>query len=166
MATRAKEHAFPVAVEWEGARTVRVRIPGKDPLAVATPPAFHQQADPRVWSPEDLVSGAAATCLAVTIAGAAERDELVLDELWVHATGIVGIRADGRYGFKKMEQRVRVAVAAQDEERARRIVEQAESTCLVAASLDFEVETTIEVLAFGAAARPGLGDARFGRADD
>lgn len=149
MATRAKEHAFPVSVEWEGERSVRVRIPGKDGLAVATPPMFHRGADPTVWSPEDLLAAAAAACLAVTVAGAAERDELVLHELWVHATGIVGLRADGRYGFTRIEQHVRVAVAAEDKERARQLVERAESTCLVASSLDLEVETRVEVLALG-----------------
>jgi len=132
MATKSKEHAFPVAVEWEGARRVRVGVHRKAALAVATPAQFHREADPSVWSPEDLLTAAAASCLAVTIAGAT-----------------------------RIEQRVRVAVPVGDEGRARQLVERAESTCLVAASLDAEVETEINVvgLALGGVAGARLRDA-------
>lgn len=146
MATKSKEYAFPVAVEWEGRRRVRAGIQRKAALAVATPLEFHREADPGVWSPEDLLTAAAASCLAVTIAGAAEREELPLEALSVDATGVVGRRDDGRFGFTRIEQRVRVAVPVGDEERARQLVERAESTCLVAVSLDVEVETEINVL--------------------
>jgi organic hydroperoxide reductase OsmC/OhrA len=153
MAVKSKEYSFPVAVGWERERTVRASIDGKPPLAVATPPEFHRDADPGVWSPEDLLTAAAASCLAVTIAGAAEREELQLDELRVDATGVVGRRDDGRFGFTRIEQRVRVGVTAGDEERARALVERAEASCLVAVSLDVEIETAIEVLALSGAAR-------------
>jgi organic hydroperoxide reductase OsmC/OhrA len=153
MAVKSKEYSFPVAVGWERERTVRASIDGKPSLAVATPPEFHRDADPGVWSPEDLLTAAAASCLAVTIAGAAEREELQLDELRVDATGVVGRRDDGRFGFTRIEQRVRVGVTAGDEERARALVERAEASCLVAVSLDVEIETAIEVLALSGAAR-------------
>jgi peroxiredoxin-like protein len=149
---RTKEHAFPVAVQWEGARTVRATVAGKPPVPVATPPEFHREADPSVWSPEDLLTAAAATCLAVTIAGAAEREKIPMRELAVDATGIVGRRDDGRFGFTRIEQHVAIAVAAEDEERARALVERAESSCLVRVSLDVEVETSVEVLALGGVA--------------
>lgn len=142
---KTKEYAFPVAVDWESQRTVHATVAGKAPLAVATPPEFHREADPSVWSPEDLLTGAAATCLAVTIAGAAEREELPLGELSVSATGVVGRRDDGRFGFIRIEQVVRIAVAPEDDARARALVERAEASCLVAVSLDVEIETTLEV---------------------
>jgi organic hydroperoxide reductase OsmC/OhrA len=144
MTTKSKEYGFPVVVDWEARRTVHAAVAGKDPLAVATPPEFHRDADPSVWSPEDLLTSAAATCLAVTIAGAAEREELALGELSVSATGVVGRRADGRFGFTRIEQVVRIAVAPVDEHRARMLVERAEASCLVAVSLDVEIETTLE----------------------
>jgi organic hydroperoxide reductase OsmC/OhrA len=156
---RTKEYGFPVAVRWEGARTVRATVPGKPPVEVATPPEFHRGADPRAWSPEDLLTAAAATCLAVTIAGAAEREVLPLGDLSVEATGVVGRRDDGRFGFIRIDQQVTVTVAAEDEERARALVEQAESSCLVRVSLDVEVETTVEVLALGGVAGARLGNA-------
>jgi peroxiredoxin-like protein len=142
---KAKEYAFPVAVDWKSGRTVHATIDGKAPLVVATPPEFHREADGSIWSPEDLLTSAAATCLAVTIAGAAERAELLLGGLSVSATGVVGRREDGRYGFIRIEQVVHVGVAPEDEDRARALVERAEASCLVAVSLDVEVETTIEL---------------------
>lgn len=156
---RVKEHAFPVEVDWLRERTVRAAIGGKPGVVVATPAQFHRGADPSVWSPEDMLVGAAATCLAVTIAGAAERDALSLEQLSVHAAGVVGRRDDGRYGFIRIEQRVRVVVAEGEEERARAIVERSEASCLVRVSLDVEVETATEVLALGRLAGPRLGDA-------
>lgn len=161
MATTSREYSFPVAVEWEGARRVRAGIYRKAALAVATPPEFHREADPRIWSPEDLLTAAAASCLAVTIAGAAEREELLLEELSVDATGVVGRRDDGRFGFTRIEQRVRVAVPVGEEQRTRQLVERAESTCLVAVSLDVAVETQIEVLGL---ALGGVAGARLGNA--
>jgi organic hydroperoxide reductase OsmC/OhrA len=142
---KTKEYAFPVVVDWESRRTVHATIAGKAPLAVATPPEFHREAEPSVWSPEDLLTGAAATCLAVTIAGAAEREGLALGELSVSANGIVGRRDDGRFGFIRIEQLVRIAVDEEDEDRARTLVERAEASCLVAVSLDVEIATTLEL---------------------
>jgi peroxiredoxin-like protein len=145
MTTKAKEHAFPVTVGWRRARTVEASVHGKAQLDVATPPQFDRNADPATWSPEDLLTAAAATCLAVTIAGAAERAAVTLEHLSVDATGVVGMRDDGRYGFTRIEQRVAVTASADDVEQVRAIVERAESTCLVAASLDVPIETSIEV---------------------
>jgi organic hydroperoxide reductase OsmC/OhrA len=159
MAVKSRDYSFPVAVVWESERTVRASVGGKPSLAVATPREFHREADPTVWSPEDLLAAAAASCLAVTIAGAAAREELRLDELWVDATGVVGRRDDGRFGFIRIEQQVRIGVRAGDEERARALVERAEASCLVAVSLDVEIETTVEVLAFGGVAGARLGHA-------
>ncbi len=152
MATKSKEYPFPVTAAWEHERTVRASVRGKPSIAVATPPEFHREADPRVWSPEDLLAAAAASCLAVTIAGAAAREDLHFADLRVDATGVVGRRDDGRFGFIRIEQHVRIGVGAEDEERARALVEHAEASCLVAVSLDVEIETVVEVLALGGVA--------------
>jgi organic hydroperoxide reductase OsmC/OhrA len=157
---RPKEYRFPVEVEWRAERTVAAHVRGKRELAVATPPEFHADADPAVWSPEDLFGAAAATCLAVTIAGLAEREGLPLHDLTVSAEGIVGRRADGAFGFVRLEQRVELATDHADEERARALVERAEAGCLVAASLDVEIATEVEIrLALGGLAGARLGDA-------
>ena len=146
---KAKEHSFPVEVDWHRGRTVYVGVDGKDGLAVMPPPEFYRDADPAVWSPEDLLVAAAAGCLGVTITGAAERESLPIVDLSVDATGVVSRRDDGRFGFTRIQQHVHISVPAGEGERARALVERAEATCLVAASLDVEMETEIEVLVLG-----------------
>ena len=147
---RLKEFRFPVAVGWDGERRTTARVAGKQPLAIATPPEF-RGTDPTIWSPEDAFVAAAASCLAVTIAGLAERERLGLLDLAVEADGVVGRRPDGRFGFIRIEQTVRVETDAEPE-RARALVAMAEETCLVSVSLDLPVETTVEVRGRAAAA--------------
>jgi organic hydroperoxide reductase OsmC/OhrA len=146
MSTKSKEFRYPVDVEWARDRTVTARVDGKPGLELATPPEFWPAADPAVWSPEDVFAGAVASCLAVTILALAARDELLVDDLHVGAVGVVGRRADGRFGFVRVEQKVVIASDA-DEERVRALVERAEDRCFVAVALDVEIETTVDVRA-------------------
>jgi organic hydroperoxide reductase OsmC/OhrA len=139
-----REFHFPVDVTWEGGRRTTARVEGKHPIACATPPEFRGN-DPATWSPEDFFSAASASCLAVTIAALAERAGLPLHKLEVDADGVVGRRPDGRFGFIRVEQRVRLATDGGFEAEARELVEQAEAGCLVAVSLDVPVRTDIHV---------------------
>jgi organic hydroperoxide reductase OsmC/OhrA len=140
---RAKEYRFPVRVEWIGGRDAVAGVLGKPPLAVAPPREFNPAADPAVWSPEDLFCNAAAACLAVGIARLARQERLPLVELDVVAEGVVGLRDDGRFGFTRLEQVVELVTESGFEAAARDVVARAEASCLVAASLDLEIETTV-----------------------
>jgi organic hydroperoxide reductase OsmC/OhrA len=141
---RAKEFHFPLAVEWTGGRRVLARVQGKTPVAIATPPEF-RGTDPDTWSPEDFFVAAAASCLAVTFAGLAERARLAVDALEVSGDGVASVRPDGRFGFTRLDLSLRIDTDVAGAERARELAEQAERTCLVAVSLDLPVETTVEV---------------------
>ena len=140
---KTKEYRFPVRVEWMSGRTVVAGVLGKPALEVTPPHEFNPDADPEVWSPEDLFCNAAATCLAVGIARLAAKAEVPLVSLDVCADGIVGQRPDGRFGFTRLEQVVELVTEEGFEAAARELVGQAERTCLVAASLDLEIETTV-----------------------
>jgi organic hydroperoxide reductase OsmC/OhrA len=145
-AVRPKEFHFPLSVEWVGARRVRARVAGKSAIEIFTPPVFHGS-DPSAWSPEDFFVAASASCLAVTFAGLAERQELAYASLRVDGDGVVGFRPDGRFGFTSLRLRLEVEVDPADELQARALAEKAEATCLVAVSLDLPVETEIGVRA-------------------
>ena len=145
---RPKEFHFPLSVEWTGGRRVLARVEGKPSLEIATPPEF-RGTDPDVWSPEDFLVAAAASCLAVTFAGLAARRGLTVEKLKVGGDGVAGTRTDGAFGFTRIGLRIEVEVDAADQDLARELVETAERTCLVSASLDLPVETTIEVRARG-----------------
>ena len=143
---RHKEFRFPVQVVWHAGRRTTARVDGKAPLRIATPPEFHGT-DPDLWSPEDAFVAAAASCLAVTIAALAEREQLPIRGLSVRAEGVVGRRPDGRFGFVRIEQTVELKTDHRYEGTARALVAKAEDTCLVTVSLDLPVETTVEISA-------------------
>ena len=141
---RVKEFHFPLSVEWTGGRRVVAKVNGKPGIAVAPPPEFRGE-DPATWSPEDFFVGAAASCLAVTFTGLAERAGLSYAGLEVHGDGVVGGREDGRFGFTRIVLRLVVELDPADEERGRELVQKAEETCLVSVSLDVPVEVQLEV---------------------
>lgn len=141
---RYREFRFPVEIGWDGGRRTTARIEGKPELQIATPPEF-RGTDPELWSPEDALVAAAGSCLAVTIAGLAEREKVPLRELAVRAEGVVGRRADGRFGFVHITQTVTLATDAGHADAARTLVAKAEDGCLVTVSLDLPVHTTVEI---------------------
>jgi organic hydroperoxide reductase OsmC/OhrA len=140
---RPKEFHFPVVVEWEGGRHVSAQVDGKPPVDVAPPVVFRGD-DPSTWSPEDFFVAAAASCLAVTFTGIAQRAGLEYDRLTVAADGVCGQRPDGRFGFTNLTLELELETCA-SRERAIELAERAEESCLVAASLDVPTETIIVV---------------------
>ena len=141
---RTKEFHFPLSVEWTGERRVAARVDRKQTIEIAPPPVF-RGTDPATWSPEDFFVGAAASCLAVTFTGLAERAGLSYTRLRVDADGVCGMRDDGRFGFTRLLLELELETEA-DEADARALAEKAEQTCLVSASLDVPVETVIDVV--------------------
>jgi organic hydroperoxide reductase OsmC/OhrA len=141
---RPKEFHFPVRVEWTRERRVTARVEGKSPIEITPPPVF-RGTDPSTWSPEDFFVAAAASCLAVTFTGIAERAGLAYTRLKVDSDGIAGQRSDGRFGFTRLLLRLEVETDPADADDARQLADKAEQTCLVSASLDLPVETVIEV---------------------
>jgi organic hydroperoxide reductase OsmC/OhrA len=140
---RPKEFHFPLAVEWTGGRRVRAQVEGKQPVDVCPPVVFRGD-DPSAWSPEDFFVAAAASCLAVTFTGIAERAGLEYGRLAVDADGVCGQRHDGPFGFTSLWLRLELETAA-DPTEARRLAERAEEACLVAASIDVPIETQIVI---------------------
>ena len=140
---RPKQFHFPVAVEWIGGRRVAAGVQGKPPIDIAPPPVF-RGTDPDLWSPEDFLVAAAASCLAITFTGLAARDDVAYERLRVEADGVAGARSDGCFGFIRIL--LRMTVVGVDVERIRQLAEKAEETCLVSASLDLPVELEIEVV--------------------
>jgi organic hydroperoxide reductase OsmC/OhrA len=141
---RPKEFAFPLSVEWVGGRRVVALVDDKDEVAVA-PPVVFRGTDPHAWSPEDLFVASAASCLAVTFTGLAERNDLQLASLHVSGEGVVGARDDAHFGFTALHLTMRAVVEPADVEAAQRLAEQAESDCLVSASMALPVNVAFDV---------------------
>jgi organic hydroperoxide reductase OsmC/OhrA len=141
---RPKEFHFPVSAEWIGERRVAARVEGKPSIEIVAPPVF-RGTDPAAWSPEDFFVASAASCLAITFTGLAERGGLSYTSLNVDADGIAGRRPDGNFGFTRLMLRLEIETDPSESDRAHALAEQAEATCLVAASLDLPVETAVSV---------------------
>jgi organic hydroperoxide reductase OsmC/OhrA len=148
---QTKTHRFPVDVHWlEGKLTV-ASVPGKEPLEVATPPEFQGGVE-GVWSPEDLFVGAVATCYTVTLISATRRRGVPVHSLAVRSFGDVGRRPDARFGFVGVELAVELETEPGYESEATAAALDAESSCLVATSLDTPVRVHATVTAADKAA--------------
>lgn len=142
---RPKEFHFPLTVEWLGERRVSAHVDGKPAIEITPPPVFFRGTDSSAWSPEDFFVAAAASCLAVTFTGLAGRAGLNYTSLKVDGDGVAGRRSDGRFGFTRLHLRLEVETDPSEEVRTRVLGHEAEQNCLVSASLDLPVETTIVV---------------------
>ena len=139
-----KNLRFPVSVTWVGGRLVRAGVPGKPWLEVATPPEF-KGTDPDVWSPEDLLVGAAASCFTVTFLAVAERRGITVHDVAVDGVGRMGLGEDGRLAFLGVDLTAHVVTAAGQEQAAVEAARQAERGCFVSQALSIEVR--LETLA-------------------
>jgi organic hydroperoxide reductase OsmC/OhrA len=142
-AVRVNEFHFPVVAEWTGGRRVSAEVEGKPSIEIAPPLVFRGD-DPSAWSPEDFLVASAASCLGITFTGLAQRAGLEYSRLTVAGDGACGQRPDGRFGFTRLSLRLELETLG-DPAGARELAERAEETCLVAASLDVPIETTIVV---------------------
>jgi peroxiredoxin-like protein len=132
---------FPASIEWRGGRLTRASAPGHPPLDIATPPEF-KGGIPRVWSPEDLLVAATASCFVVTLAAVAERSGIELRAVRVDGVGHVERRADGHYGFTVIELAADVQADA-DPGLVERLAAKAEAACIVSRALDVPVHLSL-----------------------
>ena len=133
-----KDFRYRVGVAWEGGRTTTVTSTDKPDLTVATPPEF-KNGVPGVWSPEDLLVAAVASCFAVTMVAVAERRDLPLYELDVTGTGHLTQRDDGRFGFVAIELTTHMRTAEPSIEALQHAAKYAERACLISMALDVPV---------------------------
>lgn len=106
--------------------------PPRAPIVAGAPPQFG--GSDVVWSPEELLVGAALECLWTTFEAYARHDSLHVSR-W-RGSG-VGVLEKDRGGptFTSITLNVELAVAAADEDRARRVLAMAEERCLVTRAL-------------------------------
>jgi uncharacterized OsmC-like protein len=138
------DYTFPVRAEWVANRMVVAGVAGKEPLRVAAPPEFDPDADPGVWSPEDLLCNALATCVAVTLTGQAAKRRVPIVALSVEVEGRVAHGA-----FTCFDVAIDLVTEPGFEEAAELAVERSEH-CLVGASLGVPVS-------YSSAVSPGRG---------
>ena len=124
---------FSSNLSWKSGRTGVISASGKQDLATSSPPEFGGR--PEYWSPEDLFVATVNVCLMQTFVALAQRTNLALVSYESEIEGVLE-RAEGRYRFTEFTARPVIAVqTAPDIERARALMETAESSCLISESV-------------------------------
>lgn len=137
-------HRYDVRARAETAGLVTLESAGLAPLSTAAPPDFDGPGD--VWSPETLLIGAVADCFILTFRAVARASALQWRHLQCDAEGVLA-REEGQLRFTEITLRVRLEVSAEtDSGRAERLLDKAERSCLVTASLKTKVRLESQVL--------------------
>lgn len=106
-------------------------------ISFSAPPEF--LGEPGRWTPEHLLVAAVASCFVSTFSGIAEKSRLGFASFNLDAEGMLD-NADGIWRFTEIKLRPEVTVLKEeDRERALRLLEKAEKSCLIARSLQFNV---------------------------
>jgi lipoyl-dependent peroxiredoxin len=118
--------------------------PPRTPIPLGPPPQFG--GSDRVWSPEELLVGAALECLWTTFEAYARHDNLRVASWSGTGVGVLDKGAPVPV-FTSVTLSVIIVVAAVDEERTRRLLALAEKRCIISRALavPVSVEATIRV---------------------
>jgi peroxiredoxin-like protein len=106
-------------------------------ISFSAPPEF--LGEPGRWTPEHFLVAAVASCFVSTFSGIAEKSRLEFASFNLDAEGLLG-SADGIWRFTEIKLWPVVTVLKEeDRDRAIRLLEKAEKSCLIARSLQFKV---------------------------
>ncbi len=139
---------YTSTAQWTAARrgVVNGESAGQ-PVEFSSPPEFQGQAG--LWTPEHFLVAAVAACFVTTFLTIAEISKFAPLLLEVPASGAVE-KAEGGFQFTRVVLRPVLTIAQEsDRDRAHRLLEKAERSCLVSRSLRSEVvlEPTVLVQA-------------------
>lgn len=140
------EYRFHAKAEWTA--DSRGWVQG-DPIApgldFAAPSEF--RGVPGLWSPEHFFVAAVVTCFITTFRAIAEFSKFKFDGLTVTGEGVLE-KGEGGYKFTRIFlQLVLTIEREEDRERAQRLLEKAERSCLISRSIQSEIvlQPTLEV---------------------
>lgn len=139
-------HNYNVNIRYEALRMGQLTSPElKDAITVATPPEF-EGGMPGIWSPEHLFTASVLSCFMTTFLAIAAVSKLEFETFDCEATGILS-KVDGKFKMTEIELRPRLCIAdAGKAERAMRILEKAESNCLITNSIQSKVNLLADVV--------------------
>jgi peroxiredoxin-like protein len=133
------KHRYHLDLEWQKDRIGLISSPQlNEKIAVATPPEFPNGVE-GVWSPEHFFTGAVLSCFMTTFLAIADYSKLEFSKFDCKAEGVLE-RIEGK--FKMSEIILRPSVVLNDgskTERAIRLMEKAESACLISNSITSSV---------------------------
>jgi len=136
-------HHYVAAAAGGATGNVRISSPGLEDIESAGPAEFGGPGDR--WSPETLLVGAVADCFILHFRAVTRAAKLDWDELECRVVGDLD-RIDRVTRFTHFDIRVILDVPqGTNEERARKLLEKSEDSCLVTNSLTAECSFALEV---------------------
>jgi peroxiredoxin-like protein len=141
------EHHFYLKANWPGLRNgVGEIASGNLVTSVSIPPEMD---GPGIGTnPDEMLLGAAATCYIITLAAMMERSNIEKVGLSMESEGIVDV-TKGVFTYKKIIHRPRVVLKENATERdvqlVRKLVEKAETSCMISRAIQGNVEIELEV---------------------
>jgi peroxiredoxin-like protein len=131
-------HEYHVEAVGAGGRNGIVHAEGILPaISFSPPPDFLGEAGR--WTPEHLLVAAVASCFISTFEGMAQTSRLEFDSLQLASEGIL-TKQDSGWRFTEIRLRPVVTLRKkEDRDRATRLLEKAEKSCLIARSLQCKV---------------------------
>jgi organic hydroperoxide reductase OsmC/OhrA len=133
---------FTSSADWRGGELTTTTAAGRPMLKVA-PPSELGGTVAGVWSPEELLVAATASCLTVTIAEVARAQGVELARVDVDGVGHLAQSAEGPYRFVNIELTVEVEADGEHPHVLQGLVEVAERRCLVTAALSVPVSVRL-----------------------
>lgn len=106
-------------------------------ISFSAPPEF--LGEPGFWTPEHFLVASVASCFISTFSGIAEKSRFEFASFQLDAEGVLG-NEEGTWRFTEITLRPFVTVLKEeDRDRAIRLLEKAEKSCLIARALQFNV---------------------------
>ncbi len=137
-------HVYEVAMSGGPTGYATLSTGGVPVLPSAPPKDFDGPGD--AWSPEHLLLAAVETCFMFTFRAIAQASKLEFLSLEVGGSGTVD-RQDGATRFTEIILRAQLRLPeGADPERAKRMLEKGEKTCLVNASLSVPISLEAEIV--------------------
>lgn len=132
----SQEHSYDVNLSWkEGRKGTLSSHKLSEEIEVATPPEFDGGVE-GFWSPEQLFVASVSSCLMTTFTAIAEYSKLSYESLNVRAIGKMAKNEDGKFVMSEITLKPELVIT--DEkfvDKAERILEKAESNCLISRSI-------------------------------
>jgi peroxiredoxin-like protein len=145
-------HYYDVTAMANGKGHTEITSQGLMPLMSAPPAEFDGPGN--LWSPETLMVAAAADCFVLTFRAIANMSKLRWTSLVCDAKGILG-RSDGVMRFTSIELHARLLLpAGTEEDKAQKILEKAQKSCIVGNSLKSEPTLKAEIVVEESALAP------------
>ncbi len=145
------EHSYNVDIEWKEGRIGIMESPELDDrLEVATPPEFPGGVE-GIWSPEHLFTASVSSCFMTSFTAVAEYSKFSFNSLNVHSSGKMS-KENGKFVMSEILINPVLTISDDSQEKkALRLLEKAESICLITRSIKsqvvFKPEIRVEVTA-------------------